>query len=150
MDRLERCRRLVAAVDNLGTSELDELFKLLHKNKCPYTRNNHGIFVNLSWLSDEILEQIETYVEFCKKSQSEVQRYESLCEGFRVNIGAPAGAAGPPTAPTSKGPATITVPIANSGAANSSTMKFYLLKKKYGKINHVSQSLKNELEPEEV
>ena len=147
MDRLERCKRLVSAVDNLGTSELDQLFKLLHKNKCPYTRNNHGIFVNLSWLSDEILEQIETYVEFCKKSQSEVERYESLCNDYRVDINI-----GPtePTQATSSIPQISKGPAVNVPAANSSTMKFYLLKKKYGKINHVSQSLKNELEPEEV
>lgn len=147
MDRLERCRRLVASVDNLGTTELDELFKLLHKNKCPYTRNNHGIFVNLSWLSDPILEQIETYVQFCKKSQSEVQRYETLCDEYRVVT-----QVAPTSAQDSKKPNGVAViPTAAMGpAANSSTMKFYLLKKKYGKINHVTQSLKNELEPEEV
>lgn len=76
----ERCKRLAAAVQSLSQTELEEMFKMIHKNNCQYSKNNNGIFVNLAWISPKLLDELEHYVLFCSKSGTELKKYESLCD----------------------------------------------------------------------
>ena len=74
----ERSKSLVDAVKLLSEMENEELFKMIYKDNSVYTRNNNGIFINLAWISEELLEKLELYVEFCNASHSEIQKYESI------------------------------------------------------------------------
>lgn len=80
LSHAERCRKLVATVNNLSNMEKEELFKILHKNDVNYTRNNNGVFINLTWVNNEILEDLETYVQFCTNSHIVLHKYESICD----------------------------------------------------------------------
>jgi len=175
---LERCRRLSHAIQQLDVTEMEELFKMLHRNGCHYTTNNNGVFLNLSRLGEDLLQQIERYIGFCNESRQNVSKYESLCqvlssgvrgagsdataaEGARrrgskpdaeprspLGIYRPAGTA-TTNAQGSQAPA---APPGASGALKSrvsSSMKFYLLKKKYAKLSVAPTGLKDELEPDE-
>jgi hypothetical protein len=149
-DTTERCRKIVTAIAQLDTTELNELYKILQRMGCPHTSNNNGIFVNLSWLPENMLEQIEMYVSFCSESRTEVQRYESICE-LLVKT---------PTAEERMGE--VRTPILNrlGGAPKplceekkiskvSSSMRFYLLKKKYAKLTPAATiQARDQLEPE--
>lgn len=145
----ERCKKLVATIQQLEKTEVEELFKMLHVNGCRYTTNNHGVFMNLSWLTDDILQKIETYVAFCVRSKSEVQRYESLCDVLNKNIQAQ-----PKHAMLKSGQDALSATPNNSAVIQekkttasrvSSSMKFYLLKKRFAKHNVVGNSLRNDL-----
>ena len=76
----ERCKRVVNAIRDLSQTEVDELFKLLHKDQCMYTQNNNGIFFNLSRVSEETMTKIEQFIEFCHHSSKELVKYETLCD----------------------------------------------------------------------
>lgn len=76
----ERCKKVVNAIRDLSKTEVDELFKLLYKDNCEYTQNNNGIFFNLSWVSEETMAKIEQFVEFCNQSNTELVKYETLCD----------------------------------------------------------------------
>ena len=146
MDRLERCKKIVNAIDNLGQTEIYELFKLLHKNKCSYTRNNHGIFVNLAWLSDDMVNRIDNHIQFCIESQSEIRRMETICDSIAKEQASTT--VHEPNAPKREN---VYIPNHGGGVSkanvntSSSTMKFYLLKKKYAKLNPPATGLKDEL-----
>jgi hypothetical protein len=75
----ERCKHFVTAVENISENEMEEIFKMIHSHGCTYTRNNNGLFINLTWISEELLSELEQYVKFCKRSQTELKKYESLC-----------------------------------------------------------------------
>lgn len=77
---VERCKKLVSDVQGLSQVEIEEIFKIVHGNNCDYTRNNNGIFVNLAWLQDDTIEKLERYVRFCIQSKKELTKYESLCD----------------------------------------------------------------------
>lgn len=144
----ERCKKLVQSISKLETTEIHELFKLLHTNKCEYTRNNYGVFVNLSWLSAEMVEKIETYVAFCNKSQTEVKKYESLCDLLNRNIqeASQVTESSSEEAPTEPNPIDRKI----STGKISSSMKFYLLKKKYAKQSPFATNMKSDLKSEAV
>lgn len=161
MERQERCRRIVSAINQLGQTQIDELFKLLHNNKCLYTRNTNGIFVNLSWLTDELIAMIEQYVSFCNESRTEVFKYESLCEALNRNLTDTSVSiealpknivAQYPGNDITIDATSVAAVAAASGTSSrvSSSMKFYLLKKKFAKqSNFTSQiNIKNDLRHE--
>ena len=80
MDIESRSKKLVADIHGLSQVETEEIFKIVHESNCDYTRNNNGIFVNLAWLSEDAIVQLENYVRFCNKSKKELRKYESLCD----------------------------------------------------------------------
>lgn len=154
MDRQERCRRVVSAINQLGQTQLEELFKLLHNHKCTYTKNGNGIFVNLSWIPDNLLDMMEQYIAFCNQSKTEVCKYESLCEALNKNLHANVSIETDKVAET--GPTSTEGENQTSSDSQppvsrvSSSMKFYLLKKKFSKQNVVNSQgfIKNDLKPD--
>jgi hypothetical protein len=75
----ERCKQLVTAIEKISQNEVEEIFKMIHMYGCSYTKNNNGLFINLTRIPDELLSKIEQYVKFCNRSQTELKKYESIC-----------------------------------------------------------------------
>lgn len=147
----DRCKRIVSAIQNLEQTEIMELFRLLHKCKCEYTRNNNGIFINLSWLSNEMLDQIEQYVAFCSKSHNEVRRYESICDILNKNINKQKTAHTQDSTEADIGVNlgdTINRYDKKQTSKMSSSMRFYLLKKRFAKQIPIITNAKNDLSHE--
>ena len=139
MNKIELCKKIQANIYNLCPNEIDELFKILHKNNSTYTQNNNGIFVNLNWVDEDILIQINNYINFCLKSQTEINKYEIMrnllnnsinnkekTDDIQENIN------------TTSNDAKNKLNALPVKQKISSSMKFYLLKKKFFKQNCVS------------
>ena len=80
MNYNERCKNLVASVENISQNEMEEIFKMIHTHGCSYTRNNNGLFINLAWIPEDLLKELEQYVKFCTRSQTELKKYELICD----------------------------------------------------------------------
>lgn len=118
----ELCNIIKHNIVNLNQNELDEIFKIIYKNNNGYTKNNNGIILNLSTMNEELLEQIDNYINFCIKSHNEINKYEVLCNNFSDVIN------------NKDKIEENELDIANKNKQKiSSYMKFYLLKKKYAK-----------------
>jgi hypothetical protein len=129
MANIESCKYIQDNIDKLCQTEIDAIFKIIYKNNCSYTHNNNGIFVNLNWLDEEVLSNIKDYVSFCLCSQREINKYETIKNKLSDKL-------------ITKEKANIVdddvvdIPIANVSNKTckvSSSMKFYLLKKKFQK-----------------
>lgn len=72
------CRYIQGNIDKLCQTEIDEIFKILYKSNCSYTQNNNGVFVNLNWLDSSVLKNIQEYIKFCMQSQCEINHYEKI------------------------------------------------------------------------
>ena len=59
-----------------------KIFKLIHGDNLSYTKNDNGIFFNLTLLSDEILTQIEQIILYFEniKNQNEKTLMDRLSE----------------------------------------------------------------------
>lgn len=135
MDQNERCKKLAQAVQSLSQTELEEMFKMIHKNNCEYSKNNNGIFVNLAWIPLKLLEELEHYVLFCSKSGSELKKYESLCDVLNKKLQS-GNVVKTKSVPVKK-TETVEYEDIDSEYKNkvSSSMRFTLLKKKLAKSN---------------
>lgn len=132
-DKLELCKYIEGNINKLGQTEIDEIFKILHTNNSTYTKNNNGVFVNLNWVKPEIIQQLHDYVSFCIESQTEIKKYELMKNILNDSM-------------TNKEKLEDDSSLLSNQTSNilqnlskqpkiSSSMKFYLLKKKFLKRN---------------
>ena len=135
----ERCKRIEMRIRNLSSTQMEELFKIFQRRKCPYTINNNGVFLNLSWLAPDILTEIENFITFCLESKKTLDQYEAiyhdLNKNFHEHIPAEEIEEEVPTydlevEENKPNPVAETKKIM---PRVSSSMKYYLLKKKFSK-----------------
>ena len=143
MNKKDLCKNIQNNVSRLTNIEIIELFKIILETGENYTKNNNGVFININWLNDETLNKINDYISFCIKSQNEITKYELMKSLLNESI-------------TSKDIDTNEKKIEPDIVDNSlrqkfsSSMKFYLLKKKFMKQNIISVNvLENELKYED-
>lgn len=135
-NNVELCKYIQSNISKLCQTEIDEIFKILYKNKSTYTQNNNGVFVNLNWIDTEILTQIHDYISFCLKSQTEINKYEIMKNMINDSM----------TNKEKSDDKTSSICSSSSNFMNnntkqqkiSSSMKFYLLKKKFLKRNNLN------------
>ena len=120
-------KSIKTGLSNLNQNELEEIFKIIYKNNNNFSKNNNGIFINLCWLDIETLNKINNYINFCIKSHNEINKYEVICNMLNDSINN-----------KDKPDESIIDNIDNpkillNKQKISSSMKFYLLKKKFQK-----------------
>lgn len=129
MNKIDKCKYIQTNIIKLCQTENDEVFKILYQNKSTYTQNNNGIFVNLSWLDDDIIDQIYNYISFCLKSQTEITKYEIMKNTYHNNM-----VQKEKLIDDTKSNADASINNSSNVSKQqkiSSSMKFYLLKKKF-------------------
>lgn len=153
MSHEDRCRRIVHNIDTLSQTEIEELFRMLHRNNYNYTRNNHGVFINLSWISEDMVTLMENYIEFCHRSKVELQKYESICDVLsskiqeeRMEKDAPIQRLAQSTISTAK---QLDSSVEKQSAKISTSLRFYLLKKKFAKVAVLPNNYENDLKPDD-
>jgi hypothetical protein len=129
LDRQDICKNIKTRIANLSQNEIEEIFKIIYKNNNNYSKNNNGVFINLSWLDMDTINKIDNYINFCIKSHNEINKYEVICNMLNDSINSK-------EKNDENATENINVDI-NKIIINkqkiSSSMKFYLLKKKFQK-----------------
>jgi hypothetical protein len=133
MDKLEICNNIKLKINDMTSNEIEEIFKIIYKNNNYYTKNNNGISLNLNTLDDEILNKINNYINFCIKSHNEINKYEDMCNMLNDSINNKID-----DIPLIENINEINKTLAINKQKISSSMKFYLLKKKFQKQQLVS------------
>ena len=130
-NKINLCKKIQNDITLLSQNELNEIFKILFNNDSKYTQNNNGIFVNLNWLEYDIILQINNYIDFCIKSHKEIKKHEIMKNMYNENF--------------NKKKMEVDDIIGNHDSKEvvpennvkvqkiSSSMKFYLFKKKFQK-----------------
>ena len=78
MNKIDLCKTIQTNVSKLTENEILELFKIIVDTDANYTKNNNGVFLNLNWVDEELLNKINNYILFCIKSQNEISKYELM------------------------------------------------------------------------
>lgn len=135
MNKNELCKLIQNNISRLTSNELIELFNIIKKYNINYTKNNNGVFLNLNWLSKDSLVKINNYISFCIKSQNEISKYETIKEKLNYSIiqknNKDCDDIKSIDEEVTESNSTVVVPKQKF----SSSMKFYLLKKKFSKQN---------------
>lgn len=133
MDKLEICNNIKLKLNDMTSNEIEEIFKIIYKNNNYYTKNNNGISLNLNTLNEDILNQINNYINFCIKSHNEINKYEDMCNMLNDSINNKID-----EIPLIENINEINKTLGINKQKISSSMKFYLLKKKFQKQQLIS------------
>jgi hypothetical protein len=129
--KIDLCKKIKNDISHLNQNELEEVFKIIYNTNNNYSKNNSGVLINLTWLNESILEQINNYIDFCIKSHNEITKYENICNSY-IDV--------------FNKEKVEDFPVENTDLSNknkqkiSSYMKFYLLKKKFTKNLNVTNN----------
>jgi hypothetical protein len=84
MTSYEDRKRLFENIKMLVKPEQEEVFRLIKKTKENYTENSNGIFFDLSSISDEAIQNIHEYINFCLKTRQEHECRLKELETIRI------------------------------------------------------------------
>jgi len=148
MNKIDLCKTIQANVYKLTDNENLELFKIILDTNANYTKNNNGVFLNLNWIDEDLLNKMNNYIIFCIKSQNEISKYELMKTLLNDSINTKENNEDIENISNNKENINIeadnNVALLNGLSSNitnqkqkfSSSMKFYLLKKKFMKQNN--------------
>jgi hypothetical protein len=140
MEKKDLCKRIKDNISLLNQFELEEIFKMIYKVNNNYSKNINGVNINISNLDENIIIEIDNYINFCIKTHNEITKYENICNSYIDVINK--------DKPDEISNENIETTIKNKQRI-SSYMKFYLLKKKFTKnlntpINKIDKYLTHE------
>lgn len=131
-------RQLMQRTQDLGPTEHEEIFKIIRDCDVEHTQNNNGVFVNLTRVSDDVVDRVRRFVDFCIENKQDLDAYDKrlneckLMQSFdklttqASEFLAPAG-----KAPTASEVSAQTFSVA--GAKRMTQSRFHLAKKYYTK-----------------
>jgi hypothetical protein len=118
--------------------EYQEIYKIIKSNNSNYSKNINGIFIDLQRLDSNIIEQIYTYIMYCNKLTKNINEYENVknniiknnFQSFEDNDDIKIE-----TITDTEIEEENSLPVIKNKV--SSTMKFYILKKKLTKTGSI-------------
>lgn len=70
-------RQLFERIDNLSSTEHEEIFNIINRHDdINYTSNKNGVFFNLSSLADDVIDEIDKFVNFCLSNKKDLDEYD--------------------------------------------------------------------------
>ena len=141
-------------IEGLSELELQEIFKILYNNKISYAKNANGIFINLPKIDMNVLNMIYKYIQFCKESNNELNSHENMKKELITDVNIKTESVDQSIVKTNDDKHNIGTYNMNVSTVKnrvSSTMKYYILKKKITKnVSNIDLSLDDELHVESI
>jgi len=73
-------------IEGLNKFHQIEILKILSKNLCKLNENKSGIFVNMSFLPSEVIDQLTRYIVYVEEQDETLQTIEFQKEEFKTII----------------------------------------------------------------
>jgi len=73
-------------IESMDKNHHIEILKILKKNGVKLNENKSGVFVNLSFLSKEIIDEINTYLLYVNDQEHILTEFETQKEEFKNNF----------------------------------------------------------------
>jgi hypothetical protein len=75
-------KELVNKIIKLLPIQQKEIFNIFNKNNINYTKNNNGVFINITNIDDVIVKEIENYMNYIKHNNVRLEKIETKCESI--------------------------------------------------------------------
>ena len=79
-------KKLIEVSKNLTKIEYLEIFNIIQEDKCIYSENKNGIFINLSNVSENTIDKIFNFINFIKHKKEDLLKYEEYVTIAKKNI----------------------------------------------------------------
>lgn len=83
MERIEYLNRLKNQIEGMEKHHQIEILKILSKNLCKLNENKSGVYVNMTFLEQPIIEELEEYIKYMKEQEENLSTTEYQKEEFK-------------------------------------------------------------------
>lgn len=83
MERIEYLNRLKNQIEGMDKHHQIEILKILSKNLCKLNENKSGVYVNMTFLEQPIIEELEEYIKYMKEQEENLSTTEYQKEEFK-------------------------------------------------------------------
>ena len=74
------------SIELMNKQDQIEILKLLSKHLCKLNENKSGVFVNMSYLSNDILEEMKKYIEYTQEKATNLATMEYQKDEFKKSL----------------------------------------------------------------
>ena len=72
-------------INSLSSTEHEEIYRVISSNCINTSKNKNGVFFNLSGIDDAVIEQIDTFVNYCISNKEELDEYDKRLNECKLN-----------------------------------------------------------------
>lgn len=147
-----RRKKLAERIDKLGKIEHGEIYRKLSIRDVKYSTNNNGVFFDITDVDDDLIEDLEVFVDHCLENQkmltlSRQEQFKIEKEGGTQIIVTAQDVDSNDDIETFPEPASETKKRAESPPSSKASVRFQQTRKKYSrqvtaKTNYVNDLLK--------
>jgi hypothetical protein len=83
MEKVTNLENLKRTIETLNKYHQIEILKILTKNLCKINENKSGCYVNLSFLNEDSVEEIQKYIAYVKDQEESLNTMEYQKEEFK-------------------------------------------------------------------
>ena len=83
---IEILNALRKKIETLQPSAHYEVFKLIKKYDIPFNENSNGIFINMSNMTDECIDELTNHIKWLDEQKSFLQKDEQVKDQYRENF----------------------------------------------------------------
>jgi hypothetical protein len=83
MQNIEKLENMKTSIENMSKYHQVEILKILSKNLCKINENKSGVYVNLSFLPNETIDEMEEYIHYTKEQEENLKTLEYQKEEFK-------------------------------------------------------------------
>ena len=81
--KMENLEYVKKTIESMNKYHQIEILKILSKNLCKINENKSGVYINLSFLSQETINELKEYVEYTKEQEDTLIALEYQKEEFK-------------------------------------------------------------------
>ena len=83
MEKTEKLNKLKIRVESMDKHHQIEVLKILSKNLCKINENKSGVYINMTFLENPIIKEIEDYLQYVKEQEENLITTEYQKEEFK-------------------------------------------------------------------
>jgi len=83
MQNLENLETIKKTIEGMNKFHQIEILKILSKHLCKINQNKSGVYINLSFLSKEIVDELKEYIDYTKEQEVSINTMEHQKDEFK-------------------------------------------------------------------
>ena len=83
---ISKKKKLIEQCKNLSNQEYLEIFNIISKDNCQFSKNKNGVFINLSNVSENTINKILNFINYIKYNKEDLLKHEEVINNVKKNI----------------------------------------------------------------
>jgi hypothetical protein len=85
MEETHFLKNLKNNIENLDLCHHLKILEIVINKNIPHSENKNGVFINMNCFNQDIIHEIQKYIEYVEKQEKTLKQYESMKHSYAKN-----------------------------------------------------------------